>query len=78
MNYITFRKKYLLPFKWNKKKNKKAKQMSTRSNREIIDKVDAVTEQLRAFERNNWEKEVRHSEGQLDILNWLINTKDNG
>lgn len=73
MNYVQFRKIYLLPIKWGWKKNRKAKQITPPTNRELLDKLEELNQDLSTYKTNEWQDGISFTEGRIDILNWIIN-----
>jgi len=71
--FIKFRKKYLLPLKWRRKRNKLAKEVVMPAPHELLDLKDTLIEKLREYERTEQEDRINFVEGQIEILDWLLN-----
>lgn len=74
--WIRFRKKYILPKKHKKQRNKRIEELKMRSGAETLKKIDDVTELLRKSERLKIKKDIAYHEATLDTLNWFICQKD--
>jgi hypothetical protein len=70
--WTKFRKRYVLPIRWARKRMKEIEQMGIRSREEIYDKLKVESDIKMEMLRRNRLKESDIQEGKIQILKWLI------